>query len=149
VADDVEKFKYLGLPCYRDAVTGQGPIGGIYTALINSETERAFMIAADMPDLNPDLIRYMASLSEEYDVTIPSVAGCFEPLHAIYSGICRVPIKKNLEKGNRQIISFFSEVSVREVTEKEIREYIDPQRVFRNINYRSDIHDGQNTNTGE
>ena len=149
VADDIGKFEYLGLPCHRDIVPGLGPIGGIYTGLVNSETERAFMVAADMPGLNPDLIRHMAAISEGYDVTVPVVGGLYEPLHAIYSRNCRVPIEKFLKKGNRQIISFFHEVSLRTVTENEINEFIDPRRVFRNINYQSDMNDKENTNTGE
>jgi molybdopterin-guanine dinucleotide biosynthesis protein A len=149
VADDVEKFRYLGLPCHNDIVAGLGPIGGIYTALVNSETERAFMVAADMPDLNPDLIRYMASISEGYDVTVPVVAGWYEPLHAIYSRSCTAAIEKCLEKGNRQITGFFSEVSLRKVTENEISAFIEPKRAFRNINYRSDMNDEHNRNAGE
>jgi molybdopterin-guanine dinucleotide biosynthesis protein A len=149
VADDIKKFEYLGLPCHRDIVAGLGPIGGIYTGLVNSQTDRAFMVAADMPGLDPDLIRHMVSISEGYDVTVPMVAGSYEPLHAIYSRNCRVPIEKCLERGGRQIISFFSEVSVRKVTEDEIIKFIDPRRAFRNINYISDMNHEKETNTGK
>jgi molybdopterin-guanine dinucleotide biosynthesis protein A len=147
VADDVKKFGYLGLPCHRDIVAGLGPIGGIYTGLVKSGTGRTFMVAADMPHLNPDLIRYMISMSEGYDVTVPVVGDWYEPLHAIYSRSCRSAIERHLEKGDRQIITFFREVSLRKVTEDEIIKFTDPKRAFRNINYKSDMLVTENRDT--
>ncbi|MCU0846221.1 MAG: molybdenum cofactor guanylyltransferase, partial [Spirochaetes bacterium] len=77
----------------------------------------------------------------DFDVTIPRIGGWYEPLHAIYAKSCIVAMEKSIQKGNRQIISFFDDVMVRPVTEDEIRLYTDPDVVFRNINYRSDAED--------
>ena len=71
VADDAERFDYLGLPCYPDEITGAGAFGGVYTALLRSETERAFVAACDMPWLDTELVRYIVSVSKGHDVTIP------------------------------------------------------------------------------
>jgi molybdopterin-guanine dinucleotide biosynthesis protein A len=138
VSDSVDRFAYLGLPCHADIFHGQGPIGGIHSALVNAETERVFVFACDMPGLSAALICHMAAISQEYDVTIPVIAGEFEPLHAVYSKTCVGPIEKRIRDGARKITGFFKEVSVRTVPEEEIRKYADPSLVFKNINYRRD-----------
>ncbi len=138
VADDAERFGYLGLPCYPDAITGAGAFGGVYTALLRSETERAFVAACDMPWIDTELVRFIVSASEGHDVTIPCIRGEWEPLHAVYAKTCTEKMRKSLESGRRRIISFFDSVSVRTVTEEEIRRFGDPDRIFRNINYLED-----------
>lgn len=138
VADDAARFDYLGLPCYPDAIPGAGAFGGVYTALLRSETGRAFVTACDMPWLSTELIRFIASISGGHDVTIPAIRGEWEPLHAVYAGTCVEHMRKSLESGRRRIISFFDSVSVRTVTEEEIRRFGDPDLIFRNINYLED-----------
>lgn len=136
--DDAGKFSHLGLDSYPDSIPGMGPIGGVYTALRRAISERIFVFACDMPGLNRDLIRYMAALSKKFDITVPVIGGWYEPLHAVYSKACLIPLEKSIQSGNRQIIRFFEDAAVRKVTEEEIRTFTDPQTVFRNINYRSD-----------
>jgi molybdopterin-guanine dinucleotide biosynthesis protein A len=138
VADDAGRFAYLGLPCHGDIFHGLGPFGGIHAALVNSQTERAFIFACDMPDISAALISHMAAVPGEFDVIIPVIAGKYEPLHAVYAKSCAGPMEKSIRGGARRIISFFDEVSVRTVPEEEIRKYADPSLVFRNINYRRD-----------
>jgi molybdenum cofactor guanylyltransferase len=137
-ADDAERFAYLGLPCYPDEIPGMGSLGGVYTALRRAGTGRVFVVACDMPSLSTDLVRHMAALSTAFDVTVPLVRGEFEPLHAVYARPCIGHVEKCIHEGRRRIISFFEHVSVRSVTEEEIRRYGEPDRLFMNINYPED-----------
>ncbi len=135
VADKADRFSFPEIPCYSDLIPGLGPIGGVLTALHYSDTDHVFILACDMPELDASLMRYMNSLSRGYDVTVPLVNGYYEPLHAIYSRNCMAPIESSIKRGKKQIISFFDQVSVRHVTEDEIRKFVDPSLCFRNINY--------------
>jgi molybdenum cofactor guanylyltransferase len=138
VGSNAEKFKYLGLPIHEDIITGIGPLGGVYTSLQHAATQRIFIFACDMPDLNTGLMRYMVEHSDCFDVVVPKINGLYEPLHAIYSKSCIAPIETLLQEGKRQIFKFFDKVTVRPVTVDEIRAYADPETVFRNINFRND-----------
>ncbi len=135
VADRADRFGYPGIPCHADVISGQGPIAGVLTALRYAATERVFILACDMPELDSGLMIHMNSVSEGHDVTVPWVSGYYEPLHAIYSKNCLPPIEESVKKGKRQIVSFFDQVSVRKVTEEDIRKFIDPSLAFKNINY--------------
>lgn len=140
VADDADKYAFLGLPCHRDAIAGLGALGGLYTALLRAGTERVFVTACDMPGLSAGLIRFMAEESSGYDVTVPWIDGRAEPLHAVYAKTCIEQIEKNIRSGQRQIIRFFNDVSVRKVTGEEVGHFGDPALIFRNINYPDDVN---------
>jgi molybdenum cofactor guanylyltransferase len=139
IADDGVKFEFLGLPCYPDIIPGLGPMGGLYTALSHSNTDKIFVTACDMPNLNSDFISYMASRSKDYDVVIPVINEYYEALHAIYSSNCLVPVQKSIKEGKRQIFRFFDEVRVLKISEKEIAAYAEPSLIFKNINSVDDL----------
>ena len=80
----------------------------------------------------------MLSLAHGQDVIIPRLGDFLEPLHAIYSQACLLPIARQLEQERRQIIRFFDQVRVRYVEEDEIDRF-DPQHLsFMNVNTPQD-----------
>jgi len=124
----------------HDVIPGMGSLGGIYTGLSESKTHYNLVVAADMPFLNGDLLRYMMSVAEGYDMTLPHINKWFEPLHAIYSRNCIEPARKLIDEGNRVIVELFKYVKVKFVEAEEIDRY-DPQHTsFFNINTQEDMN---------
>jgi molybdopterin-guanine dinucleotide biosynthesis protein A len=117
-----------------DVVDKRGPLTGIYSGLLRSTDESNFVVACDMPFLNPGLITYMAGLVQGYDVVVPLVAGRVEPLHAFYSKGLLPLIEKRLLQDARQIQGIFSEARVRTVTEAEVVHFDPKKRSFKNLN---------------
>ncbi|HJO55964.1 MAG TPA: molybdenum cofactor guanylyltransferase, partial [Candidatus Scalindua sp.] len=114
-ANTSAEYEYLDLSIFKDVYPGKGPLGGIYTSLINSSSLHTFMLACDMPFVEPELIKHLKDLTKEYDVVIPKSEKGLEPLHAFYSKKCIDPIKKSLDENNLRIISFFPHVNVKVV----------------------------------
>ena len=139
VANDSEKFSFLGLDVYPDIIPGLGPIGGIHTALKFSSTDRIFAFAADMPYLNTDFIRYMTEIPDLYDVIVPAPDGYFEPLHSIYSVKIISRIEYQINGGSSKISNLFNSDDVRVVTDDEIIFYDDSLKLFANVNRLEDI----------
>jgi molybdopterin-guanine dinucleotide biosynthesis protein A len=117
-----------------DAVDKRGPLTGIYSGLLYSMDEYNFVVACDMPFLNPALIMYMAGLAQDYDIIMPKVSGRVEPLHAIYSKGLLQLIETRLQQDERQIQGILNETRVRYVTEPEIVRYDPGIRSFKNLN---------------
>ncbi len=117
-----------------DAILGKGPLGGIYTGLLNSKSEYNFFCACDMPFLNIDLLKFIISEIDASDAVIPMVRGFVEPLHAIYSKRCLPAIKNCLENGDLKIKNFFPEVKCKYIPEIEIRKYDPSLHSFLNLN---------------
>ena len=112
-ANTPSEYEYLNLPIFKDIYPGKGPLGGIYTSLINSSSLHTFMLACDMPFVGPELIKHLKDLTKEYDVVIPKSENGLEPLHAFYSKNCIEPIKRELDENNLRIRSFFPQVNVK------------------------------------
>lgn len=70
-----------GLP---DAQPGQGPLGGLATALTATTAEHVLLLAVDMPALTPEfLARVLAQRAPGVGV-VPRTAAGWDPLAAVY-----------------------------------------------------------------
>jgi molybdenum cofactor guanylyltransferase len=134
VANDLTPYLHLRATLVQDAICDQGPLGGIYTALLFSPHPWVLAKATDMPLLVEDLARLMLTLREGFDIVLPVLNDRPEPLLALYSRRCLPGIGAALEMGNRKITSFFRKVRVRELPEEEWRT-VDPAGLsFSNVN---------------
>lgn len=139
IANDSEKFSFLGLEVVPDIIPGLGPLGGIYSALENIDCSRVFIFPCDMPYLNREFVEYMCQIPDIYDVIVPKAGDFFQPLHAIYSKNCLAKIKNLIDEKNFKMSAIFEGLNTRIVGEDEIGFYEDPFMMFRNINFRSDL----------
>ena len=81
----------------------------------------------------------MIEMTNGYDVVVPRLNGFLEPLHAVYSRHCLMPIKKQLNRNELKIQSFFHEAKVRYIRESDIKRY-DPKGIaFLNVNTEDDL----------
>lgn len=84
------------LPIVRDRVPDCGALGGIYTAIVSSPSDRTLVLGCDLPFLNAELITHLSAI--DADLVIPRTARGYEPLHAIYARTCADPIRRRLER---------------------------------------------------
>ncbi|MBN2363898.1 molybdenum cofactor guanylyltransferase [candidate division WOR-3 bacterium] len=134
-----ENFSIFEAKTVKDIVPGRGPIGGIYTGLLSSSSQRIFAIACDMPFLDKDFIKYMISIKEG-DVIVPrKEKDLYEPLHAVYSKNCLPYILDQLNKGDNKIQNFFSFVKTVYVEKDVILRFDTEMKMFFNINEKNDL----------
>ena len=132
-------IEYPKLRIVTDTYPGKGPLGGIYSGLTASDSFHNFVVACDMPFLNQALIRYLIQISAGFDLVIPRLGNMIEPLHAVYSKACLVPIEEMLRQGNLRISQLLNLVRVRYVEAEEIDRF-DPEHLsFFNINTKADL----------
>ncbi|MFH0769610.1 MAG: molybdenum cofactor guanylyltransferase [Chloroflexota bacterium] len=123
-----------------DLYPGKGPLGGIYTGLLASQSSYSIAVACDMPFLNTELLRYMVERASDSDVVIPRLdEGMVESLHAVYSRGCLVSIRTQLELNQLGVHSLLSKVRVKYIEREECQK-LDPQLLsFFNINCQADL----------
>ncbi len=92
-------YSSLGYKVCNDSIPNCGPLGGIYTALSNSKSEKNIVISCDMPLVNAHLIKYLIEHAQEKQVNLLAHNGDIEPLCAIYDKSC-LPILKTCLKNN-------------------------------------------------
>ena len=118
----------------KDIDKDKGPIGGIYSILQNINTEKAFIIAVDMPYITEGIITKLIDNSNGFDITIPIISNKTEPTCAIYSKECISVIKKQLMFNNYKLTDFIAKCKTNYVsfTENDL-DY------FKNLNYPEDL----------
>ncbi len=138
VANETERFDFLGVKVVADIIPLKGPLGGIHAGLLSSNSLYNFIVACDMPFINQSLVWSMLEEMSGYDVTIAEYDGGLQPLCAIYSKNCIEPIRKQLSKDNLKVTDFFKDVKVKTIPQEEIVKF-DPQGAsFENINTPKD-----------
>lgn len=131
---------YPGLRIIEDTYFGKGALGGIYTGLAASNSRYNFTVACDMPFLNYNLIRYIMQLSPGFDAVVPRLGDMVEPLHAVYSKDCLVPIETVFQQDNLRIYTLYNLIKMRYVDTDEIDKFDPEHRSFFNINTEDDLN---------
>jgi len=132
--DGYSKLRVVG-----DIYPSKGPLGGIYTGLKVSDSFYNLVVACDMPFLNQALLSYITKVSTDFDLVVPRLGNMIEPLHAVYSKACLVPIERLFKQGSLGVRELFTLVRVRYVEAEEIDRF-DPEHLsFFNINTNSDL----------
>lgn len=139
VANDPGPYAGAGREIRPDVRPGTGVLGGILTAVEWAEElglDAAAVLACDMPFVPARLLRRLARDAGADRVSLPESEGPrgMEPLCAVYGIECAGAITRALDRGERAIISFFSDVDVRRLPLAEVRRFGDPDRMFFNVN---------------
>jgi len=80
-------YSYLGFPVIPDLYAGEGPLGGILTALAHSRAEWNLVTACDMPEITAGFLSALFETAQRVgaDAVLPAgPSGLPEPLCAVY-----------------------------------------------------------------
>lgn len=144
IVGDREAYRGYGVPVLSDAVSGAGPLGGIYTALVNSPSEYMFIVGCDMPFLSSSLLQAMAFEPREIDALVPclddhSGRSGVQPLHALYSTRCVDSIMARLKRDELKVQLFLDDVNTRFLDSRWLRQFDPDLRSFMNVNTPDDV----------
>ncbi len=125
----------------RDLVPECGSLGGLYTALVQATTPFIFVVACDMPFLDPAVITQFTSRRAAADIVMAKLAARLHPMHALYGKRCLPVVEEMIRTRQLKIqeIVLRSSLLVRYVTEADLVA-IDPTgRSFQNVNTPADL----------
>ncbi len=104
---DPERYRSLGYPVIPDLYPGEGPLGGILTALRHTGEEWNIVVACDMPRISAGFLDGLlehATRRPEIDVLAPQgPLGRFEPLCTVYHRRSTVHLQAAFDRGLRKI----------------------------------------------
>lgn len=119
----------------EDLYEARGPLAGLVAGFSGVTSEICFATACDVPLLQPELVRYLASLVDTHDVVCPVVDGFHQPLSSIYRrSACEPLFRRLVEREELRIVPAYQQLDALIVEEDAIRE-VDPGLLsFRNAN---------------
>jgi molybdopterin-guanine dinucleotide biosynthesis protein A len=125
-----------GARCVQDIASGtEGPMAGLLTGLAEMNHDWAFAVAADMPFIEPETVRFLWSLTgREYQAVIPFVCGHEQTLAACYHRKAFRNGRALWDQGQRSLKAWTASLTVRWVREWEWRQ-VDPNlKMLANLN---------------
>ncbi len=126
VAEDAGRLPPMAVRTASDAIAGAGPLAGLVAGFAAARHPDILVLACDLPYLSVPLLRWMAGLPRTWDALVPVLPNAdgtagWEPLHALYTRPCLVPMRAALDRGDRQATAFFPAINVQPLTADEMR----------------------------
>jgi molybdopterin-guanine dinucleotide biosynthesis protein A len=101
-----ERYRSLGYPMLADRYPGQGPLGGIITALAHSAENWNLVLACDMPAVTSEFLIHLLEAAEaaDADVLAPAApSGLPEPLCGVYHRRALAALERVFARGERRM----------------------------------------------
>lgn len=133
-----------------DLVPGCAAVGGLYTGLYHSRHPRVFVVACDMPFINPAVIELFLQKADATDIVLAQLVTGLQPLHGLYSKHCLPFLKAMIDARDLRLQNIADQqgLAVHRIPETEIKR-LDPQLLsFLNVNSPADLELAQKINPG-
>ncbi len=124
-----------------DLVPDCAAVGGLYTGLYHSRYPRVFVVACDMPFINPAVIGLFLQKIDATDIVVAQLVTGLQPLHGLYSKQCLPILKEMIDARDLRLQNIADKpgLTVHRVPETEIK-CLDPQLFsFLNLNSPADL----------
>jgi molybdopterin-guanine dinucleotide biosynthesis protein A len=126
------------VPIVPDAVANRGPLGGIYTALVESRTDFNLVLGCDLPFVSRELLACLVlrAMADGSEVTVPvSREGRLQPLCAVFRRRVLYAVRTRLALGESKPRSLFPRVRCTTI----------PWRELADAGFRAPLFDNMNT----
>jgi molybdopterin-guanine dinucleotide biosynthesis protein A len=154
------KYADAPWPVIADHWPGQGPLGGILTALHHlgargsvdktREVERdpcsfALILSCDMPFLTTEFLRFLTdrALASEAAIIVPEASRRLEPLCACWCSACVAAIQAAFDAGGRKVTEAMKHVSMEVLDEADWKRFDTDGRLFWNMNTPADYEEAR------
>lgn len=115
-----KEYDYLTFQKIPDIITDKGPLGGIYTALINSETEFNLILSCDIPLISTELLSELISKkNEEAEITVLASESRMHPLIGIYAKKVLPVIKSAIDNDDLKMMNLIAKIPHQIITIEE------------------------------
>lgn len=124
-----------------DLIPDCAAVGGLYTGLYHSRYPRVFVVACDMPFINPAVIELFLQKIDATDIVMAQLVTGLQPLHGLYSKQCLPILKEMIDARDLRLQNIADKqgLTVHRVSEAEIKR-LDPQLLsFLNLNSPADL----------
>ncbi|HVR84311.1 MAG TPA: molybdenum cofactor guanylyltransferase, partial [Planctomycetota bacterium] len=137
-ANDPAPFSPFGRRVVPDVFAEPCSLSGIHALLKAATAPRIFIVACDLPFLNPALLGMMLGVPGDFDVIVPLSDLGLEPLHAIYARSCIPAIEAAATESRWKVSDFYEGLWVDKLPVNDGDWLVDGRSPFLNANTPDD-----------
>lgn len=134
IANDL-KYRSFGFPVYADVVMEKGPLGGLLSALRNSEAEVILLLSCDMPLISTEAIKQLLTFADHEKIIAPVREGRLNPLFALYPKSLKPDVEEMIASGRLKMTDFILE-NKHTLVPSIARDF---PGIFRNVNNEEEL----------
>ena len=145
IIGEAVKYSQTGAECIADRWPGEGPLGGIITALEASGASPnrdswTLIIGCDMPFLTSDWLRHMEerAAASRAEVVVPKSTYGLEPLCACWRASAAPNLTSAFEGGVRRVTEAMKQLSMEVLDAADWKRFDNFDRLFWNMNTPAD-----------
>jgi molybdenum cofactor guanylyltransferase len=144
------KYDAFGAEIVEDRWPGEGPLGGIITALEDaaqsaSRLEWNLVVSCDMPFLTRDWLQFLANRAAKSSVQVvfPHSASGPEPLCACWQTSAAARLRSGFERGVRKVTEGIALLRAEVLDEQDWKRFDSAGRLFWNMNTAADFEEAR------
>jgi molybdenum cofactor guanylyltransferase len=148
IVSPVVKLKTGSYETLSDHWPGEGPLGGILTAVQDTKEQVggdgvALVVSCDMPFLSRDWLQFLVERAAKSaaEAVVPKSSNGWEPLCACWRVSAADMILPNFEAGTRKITEALNVLHVEVLDEKDWKRFDTGGRLFWNMNTAADYEE--------
>lgn len=115
VANNLD-YRQFGLPVYPDVIKDKGPLGGIYTGLLKSQTVKNLILSCDVPFVDEKILRFLIENSSDELISVVSYQDHVHHLIGMYDASLISSLGEHLLE-NKLKVKCFNDKHTRKVLE--------------------------------
>jgi molybdopterin-guanine dinucleotide biosynthesis protein A len=144
------KYGKFGVTCIEDGWPGQGPLGGIITALLETAKSPAgpswnLILSCDMPFLTEEMLVYCVDRARKSlaEVVVPRSQNGLEPLCACWHASASAKLQRAFNEGVRKVTEGMKRLKMEVVDESDWKRFDSAGRLFWNMNTPADYEEAR------
>jgi len=154
IIGDRKKYGAFGVTCIADRWPGEGPLGGIITALdASAQTPRTevpeptwnLIVGCDMPFLTREWLTFLVqrAVASSNNVVVPQSRHGLEPLCACWRVDANTMLRQSFDRGTRKVSEAMKHLRVEILDETHWKRFDSAGRLFWNMNTPADYEEAR------
>lgn len=134
ISANSEAYKQFNYPVFSDKINDKGPLGGIITALVHSQSEINWMLSCDSPLISTEMLRKLVDQLGDYDAVVPQIGEQIHPLIAVYRKSILNRLEEHVALNRLKMIDVLNPLNVNYYSIDSV-----DQLNFKNLNSKEDL----------
>ena len=139
IVSNNSEYTQFGVPVIPDEFKDKGPLVGIYSGLLHSNTETNFVVSCDTPYVSNTLIQLLIDEHKDHQISVASYRRKLHPTIGVFDRSITPHLLEAIEQESLKLQIVFEALNYQVVPVDELNSEI-AETVFTNVNTQTELN---------